>query len=245
MTLRLRPERPSGRPAPRRAAAGLVGVLAAIVLTGCSIFPSGADPTGQNGDPLPDADASEYTSASLYLVALNGEYPPSTTGREVACQDLLVRAQSVPVKTEDLVGTAVGFLLGDEQYSHGDPALTNALDPSEDGLVYSSSRVEGDTVVLELTGDVATRSECESYRIRAQLNRTAAAAAGVPNAEIRVDGVPIEEILGLTELELGEEITTPPAETSGTEDADGTGGTEGGQEDPLDEIGDPGQLNGG
>lgn len=241
MTPRPRSEQPSGTPARRRAAAALVGVLATFALAGCNLFPSADDgATDQDGNPLPAADASGYTEAPLYLVALNGEFPPNTTGRDVACQDLLVRAQSVPVKTEDLVGTSVGFLLDDEQYSHGDPALTNSLDPSEDGLEYLSHRVEGDTVVLELTGDVVTRSQCESFRIRAQLNRTAAAAAGVPNAEVVVDGVRIEEILGLSDLVLGEEITTPPADSAGADGSDGPA-----SEDPLEEIGDPGQLNGG
>lgn len=241
MIPRPRPDRPSGHPAPRRAAAGLLGALAAVVLAGCSIFPApGETPTDEDGNALPAADASGYTPAPLYLVALNGAFPPDTTGRDVACQDLLVRALTAPVQSEDLVGTAIGFLLEDEQYSHGDPALTNSLDPSEDGLTYSSSRVEGDTVVLELSGDVVTRSQCESFRIRAQLNRTAAAAAGVPNAEVLVDGVRIEEILGLSEMELGEQITTPPADTAGTE-----GGQSATPEDPLEEIGDPGQLNDG
>lgn len=234
-------DRPSGHPAPRRAAVGLVGALAAVVLAGCSIFPAPGDaPTDEDGRALPAADASGYTVAPLYLVALNGEFPPSTTGRDVACQDLLVRVETTPVKSDDLVGTAVGFLLEDEQYSHGDPALTNSLDPSEDGLTYTSHRLEGDTVVVELTGEVVTRSQCESFRIRAQLNRTAAAAAGVPNAEVLVDGVRIEQVLGLAEMELGEQITTPPADTSGSGDAqDAT------PADPLDEIGDPDQLNGG
>lgn len=241
MSPRPRVDRPSGPPTRRRAAAGLTGALAAVVLAGCSIFPSpGGSSTDGDGNALPEADASGYTAAPLYLVALNGDFPPSTTGREVACQDLLVRVETVPVKSEDLVGTAIGFLLNDEQYSHGDPAVTNSLDPSEDGMTYTSHRIEGDTVVVELTGEVVTRNQCESFRIRAQLNRTAAAAAGVPNAEILVDGVRIEEILGLSEMELGEQFTTPPADAASPEDTESA--TPG---EPLDEIGDPDQLNGG
>ncbi|MEW1980676.1 hypothetical protein AB0333_07080 [Citricoccus sp. NPDC079358] len=246
MTSRRRPDHASGHPALRRAAAGLTAGLAAVVLAGCSIFPSSNEtPTVQDGTALPEANANGYAELPLYFVALSGDFPPETTGRDVACQDLLVRASSVPVKTEDRVGSAVGFLIDDEQYSHGEPAITNSVDPSEDGLFYSSSRVEGGTVTVELTGDVVTRSQCESFRIRAQLNRTAAAAAGVENAEILVNGVRIEEILGLPELQLGEEFTTPadePAPGEGTDSAapeDGTGET-----DELDEIGDPNQLNG-
>ncbi|REE04896.1 GerMN domain-containing protein [Citricoccus nitrophenolicus] len=249
MTSRRRPDHASGHPALRRTAAGLTAALATVVLAGCSIFPFPNEaPTDQDGTALPEANASGYAELPLYFVALSGDFPPATTGRDVACQDLLVRASSVPVKTEDRVGSAVGFLIDDEQYSHGDPAITNSVDPSEDGLLYSSSRVEGDTVTVELTGDVVTRSQCESFRIRAQLNRTAAAAAGVENAEILVDGVRLEEILGLPELELGEEFTTPadePAPGEGTDSTEGAapeGGT--GETDELDEIGDPNQLNG-
>ncbi|NUL44478.1 GerMN domain-containing protein [Cellulosimicrobium funkei] len=250
MTSRRRPGHASGHPALRRTAAGLTAALAAVVLAGCSIFPSFNEaPTDQDGAALPEAEADGYTELPLYFVALNGEFPPATTGRDVACQDLLVRVSTVPVKTEDRVGTAVGFLIDDEQYSHGDPAITNSLDPSEDGLRYVSSRVEGDTVTVELAGDVVTRSQCESFRIRAQLDRTAAEAAGVGNAEILVDGVRIEEVLSLPELELGEEFTTPadepapgeePDSTEGAVPEDGTGET--GNADQSDEIGDPGQL---
>lgn len=246
---------PRPRPAPRRAAAGLLGLVAAVVLSGCSVFPGPgqAQQTDQDGHPLPVADASGYTPAPLYFVALNGEFPPNTRGRDVACEDLLVRVDTVPVQTDDLVATSIGFLLDDEQYSHGDPAVTNSLDPSEDGLAYSSYRIEGDTVVVELSGEVVSRSQCESLRIRAQLNRTAAAAAGVQDAEILVDGVRIEEILWLDEMELGEEVVTPPADTpeedgspagDGSDEATGAPGpTDGAANDPTDEIGDPEQLN--
>ncbi|MCY1157080.1 MAG: hypothetical protein MOP51_99 [Citricoccus sp.] len=212
---------------PRRPVAIALGaVTAAVALAGCTIFPRPAEsPAGGDG-ALPTTSAEGYVELPLYFVALNGDFPPNTTGRDVACQDLLVRVTSVPVQTEDPVASAIGFLLTDEQYSHGDPAVTNSLDPSEDGLAYGSHRIEGDTVVLELTGDLVSRSQCESFRIRAQLDQTAAAAAGVPNAEVYVDGVLIEELLGLTPLELGEEITTPPQDAEPTDEiTEGMGAT--------------------
>ncbi|HEY4614975.1 MAG TPA: hypothetical protein VIG75_05910, partial [Citricoccus sp.] len=220
----------------RPVAAALGAVTAAVVLAGCSIFPNPSGSPTEDTGPLPTTSAEGYVQLPLYFVALNGQFPPNTTGRDVACQDLLVRTESVPVKAEDPVASAIWFLLTDEQYEHGDPAVTNSLDPSEDQLAYSSHRVEGDTVVLELTGDVVSRSQCESFRLRAQLNRTAAAAAGVENAEVYVDGVLLEDLLGLSPLELGEEITTPgqeedPAEGSvdegtgvGTDSEDGSEG---------------------
>lgn len=215
----------------RPVAAALGAATAAVVLAGCTIFPGPSEsPTGEAG-PLPATSADGYVELPLYFVALNGQFPPNTTGRDVACQDLLVRTSSVPVQTEDPVPAAIGFLLTDEQYNHGDPAVTNSLDPSEDGLAYASHRVEGDTVVLELTGDLVSRSQCESFRIRAQLDRTAAAAAGVENAEVYVDGVLIEDLLGLPPMELGEEITTPGRDTApedvATDDGIGDGSGDG------------------
>lgn len=212
----------------RLVAAALGAATAAVVLAGCTVSPGPeASPTDES-NPLPTSSAEGYVELPLYFVALNGQFPPSTTGREVACQDLLVGVRSVPVQTEDPVASAVWFLLTDEQYEHGDPPVTNSLDPSEDGLAYDSHRVEGDTVVLELTGDLVSRSQCESFRIRAQLNRTAAAAAGVEDAEVYVDGVLIEDLLGLPPLELGQQVTTPDRSDAPTGDApagDATAGT--------------------
>jgi hypothetical protein len=210
----------------RPVAIALGAVTAAVTLAGCTFFPGPAEsPAGSDG-PLPTTSAEGYVELPLYFVALSGDFPPNTTGRDVACQDLLVRTTSVPVQTEDPVASAIGFLLTDEQYSHGDPAVTNSLDPSEDDLAYGSHRVEGDTVVLELTGDLVSRSQCESFRIRAQLNQTAAAAAGVENAEVYVDGVLIEDQLGLPPMELGEEITTPAPDAEPTDEVtEGMGAT--------------------
>jgi hypothetical protein len=212
----------------RPVAAALGAAAAAVALAGCTIFP-GPSESPDGGGPLPTTSAEGFVELPLYFVALNGNFPASTTGRDVACQDLLVRTTSVPVQTEDPVASAIGFLLTDNQYEHGDPAITNSLDPSEGGLAYQSHRVEGDTVVLELTGDLVSRSQCESFRLRAQLHSTAAAAAGVENAEVYVDGVLVEDLLSLPPMELGEEITTPgqiPEPADGT-DSDGTDGTDG------------------
>ncbi|QCU77088.1 hypothetical protein E7744_01765 [Citricoccus sp. SGAir0253] len=227
----------------RRAALALGGAAAAVVLAGCSLLPGNGTSQDQGDDPLPRTSAEGFVELPLYFVALNGDFPPGTTGRDVACGDLLVRVTTVPVRTEDPVASAIDFLLDDEQYEHGDPAVTNSLDPSEDGLRFVSSRVEGDRVTLELTGDVVSRSQCESYRLRAQLNRTAAAAAGVPDAEVLVDGVRIEDLLGLSPLELGEKITTPGGEPSPAASAGSSAGAEGTGTDPLVEIGDPDQAD--
>lgn len=217
--------RPARTPRPRALATALVGSCAALLLTGC-LTQSAED--AENADAtLPENTAEGYERVPVYMVALSGEYPPNTTGRLIGCDDLAVQVRTVPVETEDTTATAVDFLLDDGQYEHGDPAVVNALDASEDDLTYNSHAVEGDTVTVELEGDVVSRSQCESFRIRAQLHETATENAGVGQAEILVNGTDLDTLLGLPPYVPGEEITTDdggsPGPGGGTEPTEAPG----------------------
>lgn len=223
------PDSPRDRQAlPRLAGAGLAAVFA-LTLAGCMVEPDTSSPSAsESGYSLPETSLDGFTQVPLYFVGIQGNFPPATTGHEVACGDLLIRRQSVPVKTEDVATTALEYLIHDEYYSHGDPALTNSLAFSNEDLELEGLDVQGDTVTVRLTGELTTRSECESYRIRAQLHSTAADASGVQDAEILLNGVDLDEHLGLSPFELGPEITTPDLEPSPSASAetDSAGGTE-------------------
>lgn len=220
------------RAALRAVRAGLLAVTAAVALSACTVTESPTDdPSGSDsGYELPEASLDGFTQVPLYFVGINGDFPPSTTGHEVACGDLLIRRESVPVKTEDVARSSVDFLLHDDYYSHGDPALTNSLALSSEDLTLEDLQVDGDTVTVRLAGDLTTRSDCESYRIRAQLHSTAADAAGVQNAQILLNDVDLDQHLGLTPFELGPEITTPDREPE--PEPTSTGGAQG------DELGE-------
>lgn len=203
-------------PRPRRRAGRGVTALAAgaallLTLAGCaeeSPSPGDADATSAADelDIAPDDDG--FAPLPLYFVALSGQYPSGVTGAQIGCSDLLLQANTVPMKSEEPVQDALDFLLQDQQYRHGDPALTNSVLLSADSLSVQGYEVQGDTVEVNLSGSVVTRSACESYRIRAQLEATAAAAAGVEDARILVDGEDLDARLGLEPFERGEQITT-------------------------------------
>ncbi|MGO1181429.1 MAG: GerMN domain-containing protein [Micrococcaceae bacterium] len=201
--------------APRRRTGRAVSVAAGctllLALAGCAEDPSApADPEATSAadelDLAPDDDG--FAPLPLYFVALSGQYPSGVTGSQIGCSDLLVQVNTVPLEAEEPVDAALDFLLQDKQYRHGDPALTNSVLLSADSLTVQDYEVQGDTVEVNLSGSVVTRSACESYRIRAQLHATAAAAAGVENAQILVDGEDLDARLGLEPFERGEQITT-------------------------------------
>ncbi|WBL20193.1 GerMN domain-containing protein [Citricoccus sp. NR2] len=199
------------RRAERRVSAVAAGCALLLTLAGCaeeSSSPGDADPTSAADelDLAPDDDG--FAPLPLYFVALSGQYPSGVTGAQIGCEDLLLQVNTVPMKTEDPVEDALNFLLQDQQYRHGDPALTNSVLLSSESLTLQDYEIQGDTVEVNLSGSVVTRSECESYRIRAQLEATAAAAAGVEDARILVDGEDLDTLLGLDPFERGEQITT-------------------------------------
>ena len=184
------------RAAPRTVQTAALATVAALALSACTVTDSPTDGSTDGDYTLPEASLEGFTQVPLYFVGIQGDFPPSITGHEVACGDLLVRRTSVPVRTEDPATTALNFLLHDEYYSHGDPPMTNSLALSEEDLTLEGIDVQGDTVTVRLTGDLVTRSHCESYRIRAQLHSTAADASDVQNARILLNGQDLDEQLG-------------------------------------------------
>lgn len=202
---------PRRRRASRVVTAFVSGCALLLTLSGCADSPSSSadgDPTAAADelDLAPDDDG--FAPLPLYFVALSGQYPSGATGSQIGCSDLLVQVNTVPMEAEEPVEAALDFLLQDQQYRHGDPALTNSVLLSADSLELQDYDVQGDTVEVNFSGSIVTRSACESYRIRAQIHATAAAAAGVENARILVDGEELDSLLGLEPFERGEQITT-------------------------------------
>ncbi|MGJ9424488.1 GerMN domain-containing protein [Nesterenkonia halotolerans] len=112
------------------------------------------------------------------------------------CGDTLSVIQTVPMVTEDPAVAALEYLISDELYSHGSPAFGNPLSASED-LSVDSVELEGDTVTVQLSGEAVTSSECESWQILTQIETTARAATGATDSEVRLEGQPLAEVLGL------------------------------------------------
>lgn len=163
------------------------------------------------GAPLGDDGTLEGTEAPGAPVDEEGNElfesdPEQTHQIEVArtdqfgCEDTASVIRTVPVVTDDPAKAALEYLINDPLYYHGDPAFINALAASED-LAVDSVETDGETVTVELSGDPAPRSGCESWQVLAQVETTARAASGAEVSEVLLNGSP-----------LAEELDLPPAE---------------------------------
>lgn len=135
-------------------------------------------------------EGSEAEPLTLYYVALNdgGE-----SGKEIGCGDSLVEDTTAPVTTADPIKASMEALLSTDDRNVGESGLYNALYQSD--LTYESGSLEGDTVTVMLSGVVRSGGACDSPRIEAQLQETAATAGGVFNSEIFINGEPLEDVL--------------------------------------------------
>lgn len=175
------------------------------LLTGCGSLSNGApdqaEPEVTEAAPSPSEDPNdEFQSLRVNMVAQSGTYfPDGVEGIEFGCSDTLVTISTVPMHAEtpqDQVEAAIRFLLDDSQYYHGSPSVTNSLTLSET-LELESVEVGRNSVDIALSGDVVVQSECEAYRIQAQMYGTAAATAQIDDVSITVDGTELNETLGL------------------------------------------------
>lgn len=181
------------------------------LLTGCGVFPDDAEP--EQPEPTeattsaPADPSDEFQSLQVHMVAQSGTYfPDGVEGVEFGCSDTLVTIHTVPIHAEtsqEHVASAIQFLLDDSQYYHGSPAVTNSLTLSET-LQLSDVEVDRNSVHIALTGDVVAQSECEAYRIQAQLYGTAASTAGIQDVSITVDDVELNDALGLESFDTGQ-----------------------------------------
>lgn len=137
---------------------------------------------------LPPANPPKARSVQKGLIKLE-------TGGDVGCGDTLVMVSEPNVVAgPDDIATAMMTLLRDKQGGVlGDSRLVNPLWQSN--LRYSRSLVDGDTVTVYLLGTVVSSGTCDDPRIIAQLKHTAAVAAGVANAEVRINDIPVEIVL--------------------------------------------------
>ena len=168
-------------------------------------------PDAQESTPIPTTSVAKedqgFTTLPIYLAA-TFEYMQEHPGEDrstLACGEELVLVNTVPVKTDDPVATALEFLFENEQFYHGDPSLMDPLKNSTEAEI-SEITISDDEVSVALTGGLFTRGGCESAQIVAMLERTAKANAGVENAVVTVDGTPIRDYFGMaTPYAAGEE----------------------------------------
>jgi len=168
----------AGAPAPSAAGTGTGGAAAGPAAG----FGTGAASGSGGGSGI-------VAGTAVYYVAVDDG---GSSGVRFGCNDSLVAVRHADPAIREPLQAAMGHLLS----GSGTPAgLYNALASS--ALKYVSGYLDGETVVVNLTGAVQPGGVCDIPRIDAQLTHTAVTAVGAVRAEIYVDGVRLADVLSL------------------------------------------------
>lgn len=133
--------------------------------------------------------AGVLAGTAVYYVAVDDG---GSSGVRFGCNDSLVPVRHTDPAIREPLHAAMSQLLS----GSGTPAgLYNALGSS--ALKYVSGFLDGETVVVNLSGAVQPGGTCDIPRIEAQLTHTAVTAVGAVRAEIYVDGVRLADVLSL------------------------------------------------
>ncbi|MFI8412684.1 GerMN domain-containing protein [Paeniglutamicibacter gangotriensis] len=200
--------------------AGLAGLGLVFALSGCVGDPSqapsttgtlstGSPPVSQTPQPTSAPPASSASESSAPAQPSSGTKAASATspltifyvavddhgksGPLVGCGDSIVATETGPVIYASQVEASMSTLLEDKDAEHGQSGLVNTLSASE--LTYVSASVSGDTVTVELSGEILSGGTCDDPRIIAQLTHTAMVAAGTGEAVILINGVDVNKYL--------------------------------------------------
>lgn len=144
------------------------------------------------GAPSIDDEISQSGPLTLYFVAVddNGQ-----SGVGVGCGDSLISVLTDSVTTTDKVKSAFDMLLQDKNQYYGQSGLYNTLYKSN--LAFVSSEIANNVVTVHLSGTVSLGGTCDNPRVKAQLESTAEAAAGVTESLIYINDKTLDEVLSL------------------------------------------------
>jgi hypothetical protein len=168
---------------------------------GAGPTPSAASPAQPAPQPSPPASSApaaegqlpEQTAPlTLYYIAIDdgGE-----SGPEVGCGDSAVATSTEPVTFRDQVGPSLTRLFANRSRDVGESGLVNVLYQSS--LTYLGGSFDGTTITVYLSGSFLLGGVCDIPRAEAQINLTAAAAAGAERVAVFVNGRPMADVLSL------------------------------------------------
>lgn len=171
---------------------------------------SDPEPGNQSTPSAQTNPTDEFQPLSVNMVAQSGtHFPDGIEGISFGCSDTLVTINTVPIRAEspqEHVASAIRFLLDDSQYYHGAPAVTNSLTLSET-LELDNVELDRNSVDIDLSGDVVVQSQCEAYRIQAQLYGTVASTSGIEDISITINDDELNDVLGLEPFDTAQLVS--------------------------------------
>lgn len=129
---------------------------------------------------------------TIYYTAIddNGQ-----SGDLIGCGDSVVSIQTAAVSTDDIIKATFDNMLSNHSQYYGESGLYNVLYDAD--LKFINSSVSAGVASVYLTGVLNLRGVCDNPRVQAVLESTAKSAAGVNQANIFINSVPLSEVLSL------------------------------------------------
>jgi hypothetical protein len=148
-------------------------------------------PTAPVATVIPTAMPVSHT-VQVFLIAIgdNGQ-----TGSLVGCGDSAVPVQVQTPPTSQVLQAALVALLSIKDQFYGQSGLYNALYQS-DLKVYSVA-IAGGKASVYLSGTLLMGGECDTPRLKAQLEQTILQFPTVIEADIFINGKPLADVLSL------------------------------------------------
>ena len=148
-------------------------------------------PTASVATSLPtDVPVSHTVQVFLIAVGDNG-----LTGSAVGCGDSAVPVQVQTPPTSQVLQAALTSLLSIKDQFYGQSGLYNALYQSD--LQVESITIVAGKASVYLTGTLLMGGECDTPRVRAQLEQTILQFPTVTAADIFINGKPLADVLSL------------------------------------------------
>jgi hypothetical protein len=148
-------------------------------------------PTASVATSLPtDVPVSHTVQVFLIAVGDNGQ-----TGSPVGCGDSAVPVQVQTPPTSQVLQAALATLLSIKDQFYGQSGLYNALYQSD--LQLESITIVAGKASVYLTGTLLMGGECDTPRVRAQLEQTILQFPTVTEADIFINGKPLADVLSL------------------------------------------------
>lgn len=173
--------------------------LLILLVAGCSLMvlifgmPKASAPSAikkeTNGNNL---NSNATIPLTLYYIAIDDN---GKSGSQIGCGDSAVAVTTDDVTTSDVIKSTFEALLKNHNQYYGQSGLYNVLYNSN--LVFVSSSKSGDSVTVNLTGNLSLAGECDNPRVQAELEMAAKKAANVNVANIFINSKPLSEVLSL------------------------------------------------
>lgn len=148
-------------------------------------------PTARPVTVSPTQIPRAFTRVKIFLIALNDG---GKSGPTVGCGDSAVAVERQIAPTSAVLTAALNELLSLHDRSYGESGLYNALYQSD--LHLKRVDLVNGMATIQLTGKLSLGGECDDPRVAAQITNTALQFATVRSVAVRVNGVPLEQLLG-------------------------------------------------